>query len=908
MSDFSLDRRRFLQAAASGTLAIPYGFRPGAAYAVEVGHSGRVPSLVRRLLSSPIVGFPAVTPVFAAAFVPGAGGVTLVRGENWNDFMAQVQAQTNLRLACFTTIQSMNRTWFYGALVPGTGAAFLLRTADPTAFQQAFTSRQGSATLVDFNVAWELGQIYYSGYWLTSGTPKSQMLVSTANFTDLGTQWTTLSNNGYRMSRVQAYPQQDVTAFYALFETGSGGYVLYSEPLAAFAADVASKFAGNTLTGMDFDPVTGNMVGAWRAKTSPTQFVSNQDWPALSTTVQQAVTSGMTLQSITAYPNSPDFDDYFEANLAPFTAGYGYAVAKDGVIIGNGGGYGRLAQEKQNPSAPFTADTRLNLASVSKAITGITLEVLCQMFNLSLDQPFWPLIKSQVPSPDPSVKTVTLRNLATMMSGMTEEPNEGPISPPAGATFWSYIAAYLAKPLVATPGVTYYYDNTNFSILQGVIEQVSGMTYVNFATKYVFTPAGIDPNILNATPDPQASAALTYSGPNDTRPGYYWGPIGFIGPAGWISSARELVKLLAALRGTSVLPAAVVSEMFNDGIGFYTNIGNFGTYYQHNGSIGNGLNPSQRLNTAFMHLGEGYDIVLLSSSVAPVDVINLCQGAFDSRGIPIANLPANLPSITSIVHATSFLPKASPGAYVSIIGSGFTTQTMDWTSTIAGGTALPQEVAGIEVRVGSQQAYVYYISPTQINFLLPMNTPTGIANVELTTPAGGMTTSLEIDGVAPGLSAYRLNGTLYPAALFASSAIYVAAVGALGGAYASRPATAGDVIELYGTGMGPTNPAAPDGVVLAQAYPAPSLAAFKATIGGVNAPVQYAGLVGAGLFQIDVQIPSGLKGGDQPLNMTVSNVAIQPNLMVTISAQLRGAARAPLIQADKSGLTSASGL
>jgi uncharacterized protein (TIGR03437 family) len=872
----SLHRREFMQAASGAALALH-------TLGGQAQAEGRlVPSMLHKLLTTPSIGFPTVTPVFAAAFVPGPGGVTMVFAETFASFMTQVQAQSNLRLGCFTTIQNMNRTWFYGALVPGKGAATLLRTADPSAFQQMFTSQQGSATLVDFNIAWELGQLYYTGYWLASSSPKKQMLVWDVNFTDLGAQWNTLSSNGYRMSRVQAFPQQDSTSFSALFETGSGGYALYDEPFPAFVNDATTKFPGITLTGIDFDPVSGNMVGCWENVSSASQFVSNQDWPTLMATVQQSAAAGLTLQCMTAYPNSPSFDDYFATNLAPFTAGYAYAVAKDGVIIGSGGGYGRLPSEAQNPGTPFTPDTRFNLASVSKALCGITLEVLCQMYNLSLDAPFWPLVQKMVPNPHPSVKVVTLRNLATMMSGMVQEANEGPISPPPGFTFWSYIASYLAQPLVATPGVTYYYDNTNFSIMQGVIEQVSGMDYVSFFAKYVLTPAGMNPSIVNATPDPQSTAALTYSGPNDNRPGYYWGPIGFLGPAGMISSARELVKLLAAMRGTSVLPASVISEMFADGIGWYTNIGNFGTYYQHNGSIGNGLNPSQRLNTAFVHLGEGYDCVLLSDSIAPADVVTLVIGAFDSRGVPIASLPTNGPSIASVVHGASFLPNVAPGAFVSIIGSGFTTASTDWTATIGGGSQLPIEVQGVQVRVNNQNAYVEYVSPTQINFLLPLSALPGLANVELTTLNGGMTSSVQINAVAPGLFAYTLNGVLYPAAVFASTTTYVAAVGALPG-YASRPAAAGDIIEVYGTGMGQTSPLAPDGEILTQAYPA-NLANFAATVGGVSAKVLFAGMVYAGAFQIDVQIPAGLKGGNQPISLTVNGVAIQPNLMIAISA------------------------
>ena len=875
----SINRRRFLYLGA-------VGLHPFSRFGRAESYDRRrpIPPLVSAALSSQVIGFPTVTPNFAAAFLPGTAQPQMVRSETFEDFSAQAQtlAASNYRLACFTTIQSMNRTWFYGVFQPGAGAYYLLRTSDANAFQQAFTDRQGAFNLVDFNIAWELGTIYYSGYWLAASPAKTQTLISNLSFKDLSTQWNSLNGKGMRMTRVQAFPQQDAASFSALFEQGADSYVLYDEPIASFAADVAGRFAGNSLVGMGYDPVSGNLIGCWRAKATPSQFVYNQDWPTLIATVQQAAAKGMVLQAISAYPNAPSFDDYFQTNLAPFTMGYAYAVAKDGQIIGSGSGYSRSPLERQNPGVPFTADTRLNLASVSKAITGVTLEVLLQQQpGISLDSPFWPLIKAKVPNPDASIKTVTLRNLATMKSGMVQEPNEGPISPPNG-DFWGYLNAYLAQPLTGTPGVTSYYDNTNFSILQGVIEQVSGMSYVDFATKYVLMPAGINPAIFSATPDPQTSASLTYSGPGDTRQGFYWGPIGFVGPAGWISSARELVKLLMALRGTSLLPANVVSEMFNDGIGWYTNTGNFGNYYQHNGSIGNGLTPAQRLNTCVMHLGEGYDIALVSDSLAPADVTSLCQGAFDSRGLPISAQPANAPALTGVVHTASFLPKVAPGSYVSIFGSGFTSQPSDWNASITGNN-LPIEVNGIRVRVNAQFAYVEYVSPTQVNFLLPANARVGIANVELSTPDGSMTSSVEIDALAPGLFSYMLSGTLYPAALFASTATYVAATGALPG-YTSRPAVAGDVIELFGTGMGATSPAAPDGVTFTDAYPAANLASFRATIGGKAASVLYAGLVSPGLFQVNVQVPAGLSGGDQVIGLSVGGVGIQPNLRITVGS------------------------
>ncbi len=580
--------------------------------------------LLNRLLSSPQIGFPTLTPNFAAMFAPGAGPIQLVRSETWADFSAQTQTQSNngYTLSALTTIQSLNRTWFYGAFQKGTGAYYLLRTSDPAAFQQAFTQYQSGYTLVDFNIAWELGQIYYTGYWLANASnsqPAGQMLLSDLSYQDLSTQWTNLSSKqGMRMTRIQAYPQNSASIFTALFAPGTDAYVFFDEPAGTFFTDVTGRFNGNSLVGMAFDPTSGNVAGCWRKKVTPSQFAFNQDWDTLTATAQQASAGGMVLTALTAYPNAPSFDDYFEANEAPFVEGYAYAVAKDGQVIATGGGFARSSHQTNNPSVPFTPDTRMNIASVSKAVTGIALEALVLQKGISLDAPFWPLIQSMVPNPDASVKTVTLRNLAEMKSGMFQEVGEGPLTPPAGfSDIWAWLKSYLSKPLVGTPGVTFFYDNTNFTILQGVIQVQSGMAYTDFVTKYVLVPAGIDPTIFNATPDSSTIATLQYSGPQDTRLGNYWGPFEFVAPGGWISSARELIKILVAMRGTSVLPADVVSEMFTDLIGWDgTIVGNFGTYYHKNGGLSNGLTPSQELNTCVVRLAEGYDIALMANSHA----------------------------------------------------------------------------------------------------------------------------------------------------------------------------------------------------------------------------------------------------------------------------------------------------
>ena len=852
---------------------------------------GRLPFL-NQLVTTIQPGFPTVTPTFAAMFTPGKGGIPLVRSESWDDFTAQTQTQSSngYVLSAMTSIQNMNRTWFYGAYQQGTGNYQLFRTADPNAFQQMFTQLQNTYTLVDLDISWELGQLYYTGYWLSATKPAGQLAVWDLQFPDLSMQVTNMANNGMRMVRVQAYPNNAGSLFSAIFAPGSGVYSFFDEDAQSFFKDVAGRFGGQSLVDLSFVPATGYMIGSWRAKVNPSQFVSDQSWETLTATAQANAAAGMVLTSMTAYPNAPDFDTYFAANEAPYVEGYAYAVALNGNVIASSSGFSRSAAQPANPSTVYTADTRQNIASSSKAVTGIALMVLLQQNpTLSLDSPFWPLIQKMVPNPDPSIKTVTLRQLADMKSGLVQPSGEGPLGPPAPYTdIWGYLNNYLSQPLQATPGVTYYYSNTNFTILQGVISQVSGLTYVEYVTKYVLEPVGVDTTIYNATSDPVQTATLGYSGSSDTRGGFYAGSQTFVAPGGWITNVREMIKPLMALRGSTLMPQSSVNAMFSGLIGWDgTTVGSFGTYYFKNGGLTGAAVPAQWLGSATVRLGEGYDVVMLANSTQPTipggngqqNIIDMVIHAFESRTVPLASEPGSAPALLSVVHGASFQPNCAAGAYLSILGSGFPAPAQGWSPT----STLPTELNGVEVRVGSQLAYIAYAGPTQINFLLPSNVPNGLQNVEVTMPSGALQSAVQINSIAPGLFAYQLNGKSYPAALFADSAVYVAAAGALSGS-SSRPAAAGDFIELYGTGMGPTNPAAPDGVVFSQAYPTTNLSLFKVTIGGVTAKVTFAGLVGPGLFQLDVQIPAGVSGGDQPIQLTVNGVAAQSNLMLTISA------------------------
>ena len=89
---------------------------------------------------------------------------------------------------------------------------------------------------------------------------------------------------------------------------------------------------------------------------------------------------------------------------------------------------------------------------------------------------------------------------------------------------------------------------------------------------------------------------------------------------------------------------------------------------------------------------------------------------------------------------------------------------------------------------------------------------------------------------------------------------------------------AGDTV-VFGTGFGSTNPPTPAGVIPAAA---PTATPVRITIGGVEATVEFAGIVGAGLYQFNVIVPDGLPAGDAEVIAEVGGVSTPEGTFLTV--------------------------
>jgi uncharacterized protein (TIGR03437 family) len=238
------------------------------------------------------------------------------------------------------------------------------------------------------------------------------------------------------------------------------------------------------------------------------------------------------------------------------------------------------------------------------------------------------------------------------------------------------------------------------------------------------------------------------------------------------------------------------------------------------------------------------------------------------------------PSIASsgVVNGASFLPGMAPGTWITIQGTNLSTTTRTWNSSDFSGSSLPTQLDGVSVSVGGQDAYVSYISPTQINALAPN---VGIGTVSVTVTDSSATSS----AVAAVSQAVQPAFFQWGAYAVATRQDYSLAVknGTFFGV-TTTPAKPGDIIILWGNGFGSTSPAAPTGVVVPSGTIYYTASAVTVTVGSTAATVYGTALTPgyAGLYQVAVQIPTSLANGDYPVIATVAGAQSPLSTLITV--------------------------
>jgi len=212
------------------------------------------------------------------------------------------------------------------------------------------------------------------------------------------------------------------------------------------------------------------------------------------------------------------------------------------------------------------------------------------------------------------------------------------------------------------------------------------------------------------------------------------------------------------------------------------------------------------------------------------------------------------PTVTAIQNFFDYSTNLCPGAGALILGANFGSSS-----------------TGVTISVGGQPAYINAVTSTVISVQLPFDAPTGATTVIVT--VGGVPSSpfaLTLNTYAPTFLTFNQT---------ASGAVHA---GDSNGNQptSTTPANPGDVVFIYATGLGPTNPAIPAGKSASGANTStlPTL-----TVGGQPATVTASVTVGnlPGFYRVTFTVPAGVQG-DAPLVLTIGGVSTNPPSPVTL--------------------------
>jgi uncharacterized protein (TIGR03437 family) len=568
--------------------------------------------------------------------------------------------------------------------------------------------------------------------------------------------------------------------------------------------------------------------------------------------------------------------------------GVALAVARDGRLV-FARGYGYADTDLQLPVQP---DSLFRLASVTKPHTAAAIFKLIEQGKLSLSDKAFSILSNLKPLPgtvvDPRIATITIQELLEHESGWYGEADGTHYDPmfdavhiaqvmgtPAPADCPTMIRYELGRPLDTDPGTYYSYLNFGYCILGEVIHQVTGVPYDVYLKANVTGPIGNSRTALGGSlqTDQLPGEVTYYDFPGAALVASVFPPFGMVSrpyggfsmlaneaDGGLVSSTMELLRFLTSINGdgaTQLLqtppatdpPHGLGVPPFGQGWVWYFNGGIWGT------STGLFLDSSGtqgRTDFAF----------LANSRPASAAWYTDMNDQLLDTGRQITNWPTNdlfpqFQTSFAVVHAATFGARAlAPDEFATIEGVNLAVSTASASSTPFPISLANDTVTIMDSSGATLAAPLVYVSPQQINFLVPSQAQLGPATITVAGSVGGsLSANVWIDPVSPGLFTMNSSGVGVPAALatrYTASGSQVqeavfqctsvcTAVGIDMGAAGDRV-----ILQLFGTGL----------------RHASSSSSVSATIGGENATVLYAGAQGtyAGLDQVNVTIPQNLAG------------------------------------------------
>jgi uncharacterized protein (TIGR03437 family) len=188
---------------------------------------------------------------------------------------------------------------------------------------------------------------------------------------------------------------------------------------------------------------------------------------------------------------------------------------------------------------------------------------------------------------------------------------------------------------------------------------------------------------------------------------------------------------------------------------------------------------------------------------------------------------------------------------------------------------MPTQLDGVSVTVNEKSAYVWYVNPWQVNVLTPPDAIEGPVNVVVTdNGVSNAPYAAQAQPLSPSFFVFdgsHVRGTHLDGTEVGPATHYRGLM---------TPAKPGETIVIYGNGFGQTSTPVVSGSMTQSGTLSPTPAI---TIGEIPANVRFAGLkIYPGEFQFEVDVPSNVPDGDQPITATYNGVSTQAGALLTV--------------------------
>ncbi len=261
--------------------------------------------------------------------------------------------------------------------------------------------------------------------------------------------------------------------------------------------------------------------------------------------------------------------------------GFGYAIAQEGAVVKTGGG-GRRFLPMDGFDMAFDADTQKDTQSTAKTITAVAVLHLLNAKGMDVDD----RIVSWLPKTwkkGAGVESLTFKHLLTHKSGLVGngDPDEyenlkktietGPVNMNWIVPAFDYQNCNFALFRLLIPYLENRSEMHNFEdngLSGATINERCSDRYIEYVRDHVLLPSGLE------NPQPtytSSNIAYSYNFQNQNVAGYpqqanqrYEG-----GAGGWVVSARDYVKFLAALDNGVLLATSQVAQMKSERLGIF---------------------------------------------------------------------------------------------------------------------------------------------------------------------------------------------------------------------------------------------------------------------------------------------------------------------------------------------------